>query len=154
MKTRASAFVLAFFLAAPVAHAQGAGSITEGMGGTYKDPVQRAADCYSRGAREKARAEKESDPQKKAKLYAKAKEELSKSIGYYANFDALLALGQVHLALGNKPSALDACVHAQSLKPANQAAKACIDEARQKKEEKPPSSETPPADPSQGRAAA
>ena len=54
----------------------------------------------------------------------------SKSCGYVGNFDAYLALGQTYLKLGQKGSALDACVHAQGLKPNDTAAKGCTEEAR------------------------
>jgi hypothetical protein len=137
MKSTASAFVLMltlmFTLAAASLRAQGS-PITENMGGSYKDPVQRSADCYSRGARARAKAEKETDPQKKAKLYAKAKQEFSKAVGYHENYDALLGLGQVYLVLGQKPSALDACARAQSFKPHDPVAKACMDEASRKED--------------------
>jgi tetratricopeptide (TPR) repeat protein len=129
MKIRISVLVLGLGLAASAAFAQGS-VITESMGGTYKDPVQRAADAYSRGARFKAKAEEAKEPRDKAKQYARAKEELVKSIGYTENFDALLALGQVYLALGQKPSALSSCAKAQAYKPNNEAAKACVAEAR------------------------
>ena len=129
MKIRIPVLVLAFGLASSSAFAQGS-VITESMGGTYKDPVQRAADAYSRGARFKAKAEQEKEPKDKTKQYLRAKEEFSKSIGYTENFDALLALGQVYLALGQKPSALSSCAKAQAYKPNNEAAKACVAEAR------------------------
>ena len=101
----------------------------DGMG-TYKDPVQRAANHYNRGVRAKRKAENEADPAKRAKLYEKAKEELSKAVGYDSNFDATFALGQVYLALGRKPEAESACSRALSLKPNNEGAKACVTEAQ------------------------
>jgi cytochrome c-type biogenesis protein CcmH/NrfG len=45
-------------------------------------------------------------------------------------FDALLGLGQAHLALGQKESALDACTLALSLKPKSPEAQACAEAAR------------------------
>jgi hypothetical protein len=120
--------VLVLTLAAPVLHAQ-SGELTGGMGGAA-DPVAQAATAYSRGMQSKRQAEAETDPQKKAKLYGKAKDELTKSVRLQRNFDALLALGQVYLALGKKPFALDACTGAQAMKPADEAAKACIEAAR------------------------
>ena len=80
----------------------------------------------------RAKAEKETDPQKKAKLYEKAKQEFSKAVGYHTNYDALLGLGQVYLVLGQKSSALDACAKAQWLKPHDPVAKACMDDASRK----------------------
>lgn len=102
---------------------------TDGMG-SYKDPVQRAADHYNRGVRAKRKAENETDPTKRAKLYEKAKEELAKALGYDPNFDASLALGQVYLALGQKPEAESACSRALGLKPNNESAKTCMTEAQ------------------------
>ncbi len=129
MKIQIPVLALTLGLAASAVHAQGT-VLTESMGGTYKDPVQRAADAYSRGARFKAKAEKELEPKDKARQYAKAKEEFAKSIGYSENFDALLALGQVYLALGQKPSALDACNRARAYKPNDEAAKTCATQAQ------------------------
>jgi cytochrome c-type biogenesis protein CcmH/NrfG len=133
MKIQISAVVLTLGLAAPALHAQGT-VLTETMGGSYKDPVQRASDAYSRGARYKAKAEQAKEPKEKAKLYARAKEELAKSVGYSENFDALLAIGQVYLALGQRVSALDACTKARGFKPNDEAAKACATEAGTKTE--------------------
>jgi len=129
MKIRIPVLVLALGLASSAAFAQGS-VITESMGGTYKDPVQRAADAYSRGARFKAKAEQAKEPKDKTKQYLRAKEEFAKSIGYTENFDALLALGQVYLALGQKASALDSCSRARAYKPNDEAAKACATEAK------------------------
>ena len=83
--------------------------ITESMGSYYHTPEQKAMESYARGVKLKGKAEGEKDPQKQAKLYLKAKEELAKSVGYQANFDAYLALGQVYMNLGQKESAFDAC---------------------------------------------
>jgi hypothetical protein len=128
MKSTTAGFVLGLTIAAASGLCAQGIPMTEGMG-SYRDPVQRAADAYSRGARLKAKADKETDAQRKAKLYAKAKDELFKSIGYQENYDALVALGQVQLALGQKLAALDACTKAQTLKPADPVAKLCRQEA-------------------------
>lgn len=101
---------------------------TDGMG-SYKDPVQRAADHYNRGVRAKRKADNETDVAKRTRLYEKAREELEKAIGY-DNFDASLALGQVYLALGRKPEAELACSRALAFKPNNESAKACMNEAQ------------------------
>lgn len=115
---------------AVIGHAQpGQVLSTDGMG-SYKDPVQRAADHYNRGVRAMRKAEKETDAAKRAKLYEKAKEELSKAVGYDANFDATLALGQVYLALGRKVEAGSACARALGLKPNNESAKSCVNESQ------------------------
>lgn len=92
-------------------------------------PERRAADAYSRGARYQRKAAKESDPKKKQELYEKAKDELTRSLGQHETFDAFLALGQVDLALGQPRAALEVCTHAQALKPADEAAKACVSAA-------------------------
>ena len=89
-------------LGTPAVRAQG-GELTWGMGGTG-DPVGQAATASSRGMQAKRQAEAKTDP--KARLYAKAKDELTKSVRFSRNFDALPALGQVYLALGNRPFAL------------------------------------------------
>ena len=123
-------FSLALVLGgAVIVHAQGGVLSTDGMG-SYKDPVQRAADHYNRGVRAKRKAENETNPAKKVKLYEKAKEELGKAVGYDANFDATLALGQVYLALGRKPEAESACSRALSFKPNNESAKTCMTESQ------------------------
>jgi tetratricopeptide (TPR) repeat protein len=118
------------FGGAVLGHAQ-PGSVlsTDGMG-SYRDPIQRAVDHYNRGVRAKRKAENETDAAKRLKLYEKAKEELGKAVGYNPSFDAMLALGQVYLALGRKPEAESACGQAIALKPGNEAAKACAEEAR------------------------
>jgi cytochrome c-type biogenesis protein CcmH/NrfG len=106
--------------------------ISEGIGSYVKSPEQKALECYSRGMRAKRKAESEKDSEKQAKLYLKAKEELSKSVGYQGHYDGYLALGQVYLALGMNESGFDACSHAQSAKPNSEAAKSCVEEAREK----------------------
>lgn len=115
---------------AVIGHAQPGNVInTDGMG-SYRDSTQRAADHYNRGVRAKRKADNETDAAKRTKLYEKAKEELSKAVGYDANFDSTLALGQVYLALGRKPDAESACSRALSLKPGNETAKTCMTEAQ------------------------
>jgi hypothetical protein len=132
------AAVLAGALALPVAvHAQigGVGGMAHGgldsgrNMNQIKDPSQLAADAYSRGMKAKRKAEKEKDPQDKKKLYEKAQDELEKSVKLQENYDALLALGQVDLALGDTASAGTFCSQAQSLKPGDAAAKDCMDNA-------------------------
>lgn len=105
---------------------------TEIMGSYYKTPEQKAMEHYGRGLKLKKKAAGETDPAKQAKLYQKAKEELSKSVGYEPNYDGFLALGQVYLAMGKNESGLDACTHAQSLKPNSAEAKSCREEAQEK----------------------
>lgn len=102
---------------------------TEIIGSYYKTPEQKAMECYGRGVKLKKKADGEKDPEKQAKLYLKAKEELSKSVGYQPNYDSYLALGQVYLALGQNESGFDACSHAQSAKPNSAEAKSCAEEA-------------------------
>jgi hypothetical protein len=94
-----------------------------------KTPTDRASEAYSRGARAKRKAEKESDARKRQELYDRAKSELAKSIEYQPTYDAYLALGQVHLALGDTEAAGKACSEARSLKPTDDAAKTCLDAA-------------------------
>lgn len=127
-------FLLALSIAVPLAVAAQVPP-TEGMGSYYHTPEQKAMDCYARGVKAKRKAEAETDPEKQRKLYLKAKEELAKSVGYQAYYDAYLALGQVYLALGLNESALDACAHAQRMKPDDAAAKGCVQEARRRIEE-------------------
>jgi hypothetical protein len=133
MKALAAVSLFASLLVlAPQASQAQMGVPTEAMGNPYKDDAQRAADHYARGARAKRKAEEETDPGKKEKLYARAKAELEKSAGLHANYDAFLALGQIHLALGNKESAFNACGKALALKPADERAKSCVEEAAKK----------------------
>lgn len=115
---------------ATAAEAQVVPGQTEMTGGHYRDDTEKAANHYARGLRAKRKAEGESDPAKQRKQLERAKEELSKAVGLIANFDHLLALGQVYLALGQKESALDACTRALGYKPANLTAQACQDAAR------------------------
>jgi cytochrome c-type biogenesis protein CcmH/NrfG len=107
-------------------------NLTEATGTYIKSPEQKAMESYSRGMKAKRKAEGEKDPEKQAKLYLKAKEELSKSVGYQGHYDGYLALGQVYLAMGKNESGLDACTFAQALKPKSEEAKSCIGEAQEK----------------------
>ena len=131
MRTGAT-FALALLMTAPVLVSAQVPNPTESMGSHYKTPEEKAMEAYARGMRSKRKAEGEKDPQKQAKLYLKAKEELSKSVGYQGHYDGYLALGQVYLALGKQESAFDACSHAQFLKPNDETAKSCVEEARRK----------------------
>ena len=103
---------------------------TGAMGSRYRDDSDVAADHLARGLRAKAKAEKEQDAAKRAKHYGKAKEELLKSVGLDASYDALLALGQVYLALKQASSAFDACSQALQFRPGDDAARSCVDEAK------------------------
>ncbi|HEV8580270.1 MAG TPA: tetratricopeptide repeat protein [Thermoanaerobaculia bacterium] len=132
MRNHAS-FALALVL--PLAVAAQVPTPTESMGSYYHTPEQKAMDAYGRGIKLKKKAEAAKEPAVQTKLYLKAKEELSKSAGYVPNYDAYLALGQVYLALGKQESALDACNHAQSLKPSDEAAKGCMTEAQKRIQE-------------------
>ena len=141
MKRTCIASALALLIAVPSvvgaspAPQFGPGISTDAMG-RMDTPEQKSAAACSRGLRAKKKAEEEKDPQKKEKLYLKAKEDLLKAAGYQPNFDAYLALGQIYLALGKPESAESACVQAQTLKPKNEAAQSCLQEAR-KPQEKP-----------------
>jgi cytochrome c-type biogenesis protein CcmH/NrfG len=104
--------------------------ITESMGSYYHTPEQKAMEAYARGMKLKRKAEGENEPAKQAKLYLKAKEELSKSVGYQGHYDGYLALGQVYMALGQQESAFDACSHAQALKPNDETARSCVETAK------------------------
>ena len=106
--------------------------ISEGIGSYVKSPEQKALEFYARGMKAKRKAEAEKDPEKQAKLYLRAKEELSKSVGYQGHYDGYLALGQVYLAMGKNESGFDACSRAQSAKPNSEEAKSCVEEAREK----------------------
>ena len=104
---------------------------TEIIGSYYKNPEQKAMECYGRGLRAKKKADGETDPAKKAKLYQKALDELTKSVGHYPNYDGYLALGHVHMALGNQRAGLKSCSHALGLKPKSEEAKSCIQAAEE-----------------------
>lgn len=109
--------------------------ISEGIGSYVKSPEQKAMEFYGRGMRAKRKAEGEKDPEKQAKLYLKAKEELSLSVNYVPNYDGFLALGQVYLALGSSETGWDACTRALALKPGNEEAKDCVETAKAKMKE-------------------
>ncbi len=128
-------FALALLLAVPFAASAQTPPMSESMGSYYHTPEQKAMDHYGRGMKLKRKAETAKEPADQAKLYLKAKEELSKSIGYQGHYDGYLALGQVYLALGQKESALDACNHALGQKPKSEPAKACMEEAQRKIQE-------------------
>jgi hypothetical protein len=129
LRFRALGFALVLALAASALSAQIAGWSSDGMGST-KDPTQKAVEAYGRGVQAKHKAEAATDPAKKAKLYAKAKDELTRSLGFAPTPDAYLDLGQIFLAEGNAHAALTSCAHAQSLKPANEEVKACVEQAQ------------------------
>jgi len=123
-----AAFTLTALMTTPTLFAQ----MTESMGSHLKTPEEKALNEYARGIKDRQRAEQEQDHDKKMKLYMRAKDELSKSVGYQGHYDGYLALGQVYLALGQKESALDACTHALGAKPNSEEAKSCIQEAQKK----------------------
>ncbi|HEV2856644.1 MAG TPA: hypothetical protein VHC97_27905 [Thermoanaerobaculia bacterium] len=125
-------FTLGFLVAASLCAQR---PISEGIGSYVKSPEQKSLEFYARGMRAKRKAESETDTQKQAKLYLKAKEELSKSVGYQGHYDGYLALGQVYLALGMSESGFDACTRALALKPANEEAKSCVETAQAKMKE-------------------
>jgi cytochrome c-type biogenesis protein CcmH/NrfG len=128
---KSALFMLGLLAVSPLFAAPQGTVPTESMGSHYKTPEEKAMDFFSRGMKAKRKAEGETDAAKKAKLYLKAKEELSKSVGYVGHYDGYLALGQVYLALGQQESGLDACTRAQSLKPSDEAARGCVEQARQ-----------------------
>jgi tetratricopeptide (TPR) repeat protein len=127
-------FTLAALMAAPALFAQFSSVPTETMGSHMKSPEEKAMLEYGHGLKDRKKADAEKDHDKKMKLYERAKDEFSKSVGYTPNYDAFLALGQVYLALGRQESALDACTHAQAMKPSSEEAKSCLEEARKKPE--------------------
>jgi cytochrome c-type biogenesis protein CcmH/NrfG len=51
-------------------------------------------------------------------------------VGYQGHYDGYLALGQVYMALGENESAFDACSHASAMKPNDERAKSCAEQAR------------------------
>lgn len=147
LRVRVVGFALAIALAAPVLHAQITGLMTDGMGAA-KNSTQKAVEAYGRGMQAKRKAEAATDPAKKAKLYAKAKDELTRSLGFAPTPDAYLALGQIFLAQGEAHAALTTCAHAQSLKPSNQEINACVEQARQEDQRADQKAqETPPPSP-------
>jgi len=136
-----AAFALATLMTTPALFAQFASTPTESMGSHMKTPEEKAMLEYGHGVKDRQKAEKEQDHEKKMKLYLRAKDEFSKSVGYYGHYDGYLALGQVYLALGQRESALDACSHALGMKPNSEEAKSCAQEAQKK----PESTEAKPA---------
>ena len=132
MKMRLPLF-LALVLALPLAaSAQMMPTPTESMGSYMKSPEQKAMEHYARGLKAKKKADEAEEPAKRNKLLLKAKEELSKSVGYTPNYDGFLALGQVYLLLDMAESSYDACSHAASLKPKSEEAQGCMSEAKTK----------------------
>ena len=136
-----AAFALAAVMTAPTLYAQFGPTPTESMGSHMKSPEEKALLEYAHGIKDRQKAEKEQDHDKKMKLYLRAKDEFSKSVGYTGHYDGYLALGQVYLVLGMKESALDACSHALGMKPNSEDAQQCIQDAQKK----PESSEAKPA---------
>jgi len=129
--------VLALALALPlVAHAQGnmsAGSSAQmGTVSLQDDAAHRAASAYNRGLREMKKAANAKDAADKTKHYKEAQAQFNKSIGLQQNFDALLGLGQVDLALDDNQGAMTSCTEALALKPDHPDAKACADSAKAK----------------------
>ena len=135
-----ASFALALLMTAPTLYAQPR-QVPGSMGGQLKSPEEKALQEYARGVKDKQKADEERDHDKKMKLYERAKDEFSKSVGYQGHYDGYLALGQVYLALGQRESALDACTHALGMKPNAEEAKSCVAEAQKK----PESSEAKPA---------
>lgn len=132
MKMRISLILtLALFLPL-AARSQMMPTPTESMGSYIKSPEQKAMEHYARGLKAKKKADEADEPTKRNKLLLKAKEELSKSVGYTPNYDGYLALGQVYLLLGMAESSYDACSHAAGLKPNSEDAKTCMSEAKTK----------------------
>ncbi len=117
---------LAVLLILPSPSLFAAPQMTEMIGSRYHDPAEKAAESYSRGAKTLRKAEGESDPEKKKKLLLRAKDDLSRSVAFQANYDALLALGQAYLALESPDAARDACSRALGLKPNDEKATACF----------------------------
>lgn len=125
-------------LAAPCALRAQMGSMSAGsskdMGQLQQQetPEKRASEAYSRGLRSKRKADGAKDANEKQKLYQKAKADFVKSLDLLENFDALLGLGQVDLALGDAQAALTHCGRATALKAKDEAAAACVQEAKAK----------------------
>jgi tetratricopeptide (TPR) repeat protein len=136
-----TAFALVSLMTTPALLAQFSGVPNESMGSHLKTPEEKAMLEYGHGIKDRQKADKEQDHDKKMKLYVRAKDEFSKSVGYYGHYDGYLALGQVYLILGMKESALDACSHALGMKPKSEDAQQCILDAQKK----PESSEARPA---------
>ena len=126
---RVATAVVLFALGATLCRAQGS-LPSEGIGSYVKSPEQKAMEAYSRGLRAKRKADGEANEEKKRKNLLKAKDELSKSVGYFMHYDGCLALGEVYLALGQAEAAEDSCTHALQLKPGDPPATSCVQEAR------------------------
>ena len=135
-----AAFVLVALMAAPALTAQ-MGVPTESMGGHLKSPEEKSLEAYARGVKTMKKAREEKDHDKQMKLYTRAKDEFSKSVGYTGHYEGYLALGQAFLALGQRQSALEACNQARSMKPASEEAQSCVQEAQKA----PESGEAKPA---------
>jgi tetratricopeptide (TPR) repeat protein len=133
-------FVLIALMSTPVLTAQ-MGVPTESMGGHIKSPEEKALEAYARGVKAMQKAAEEKDHDKQMKLYTRAKDEFSRSVGFKGHYDGYLALGQAFLALGNRKSALEACNQAQSMKTGSAEAQSCVLQAQKA----PESSETRPA---------
>ena len=127
-------FALAALMATPALHAQFSSVPNETMGSHMKSPEEKAMLEYGHGLKDKKKADEEQDHDKKMKLYLRAKDEFSKSVGYIGNYDGYLALGQVYLILGMRESAVDACSHALSLKPHSEEAQQCLLDGKAKPE--------------------
>ena len=122
---------LAILLILPSSALFAAPQMTEIIGSRAPDPAEKAAESYSRGAKSLRKAEGETDPEKKKKLLLRAKDELSRSVAYQANYDALVALGQTYLALESPDAARDACSRALGFKPNDEKATACFEQSSQ-----------------------
>jgi hypothetical protein len=121
-------FAAAALMIAPALRAQ-IGGMTESMGGRIKPPEEKALIEYRHGIQDRQKAEKEQDHDKKMKLYTRAKDEFSKSVGFQGHYD------------GQRQSAFEACSQAQALKAHSEEAQACIQEAQKA----PASSEPKPS---------
>jgi len=140
MKKALIASALALVLVAPAVVSAapqfgGPGMSSDGMG-HMQTPEMKASAALAKGLKLKKQAAEEPDTAKRTKMFEKAKEELSKSLGYSQSYEVLLALGQVYLALDKPGSALDACSQALVHRPDDTSAKGCVQEAR-KKTDKP-----------------
>lgn len=106
------------------------GPTNDTFGGNYKDPQQKAADHLAKGLRFKAKADKETDARKKAKLLEKAKAEFQSSNALHPHHDALVALGLLAIGDGNRKAAMDACWQALGLRKDSQPANDCFEQAK------------------------
>ena len=103
--------------------------LESGGSGTYQSAEAKAAKAYRQGMKFRQRAEKAAAAAEREALYKRALEKFYESTGHVENFDARLAMGEVHLALANKPEALKACGIAKFLKPRNDEARVCYEAA-------------------------